>query len=462
MRVDGSVNDAPVFGFVLLGGPLSGALVRDVRLANELARRGYRVHVWWMLDRCQRVELDPSITEHWLVHALRYLPLAGTGGWARAAKEHCGHALNRMYSEKRRYRMIQKRPWLIEGVMQAVMRLMCEGVERDEPVVHRFARSLDESGVTHIMPMLSVMGAWVAAARRHVRRPIRHLVTFQGYELYSHYARQIGLEAKLHERLCAVVNDADFPAIAVSEDYRRRVIEEVGVPASKLTAIPPGVPAASDRWTRDTARPWLREHHLPEWRDEVPLVTYVGRRDAEKGLDLLLYAAAILRRRGLAMQLVICGPTLFGVDYARTCAAIAENLRIPILWRSYVSESMRAALFRGSDCVVYPSIHREPFGMVAAEAMAHGTPVVVPAYGGVSDAIEVDGRRGGVRFEPWDSGDLANQLEGLLTESATRRRLAEAAPQVAAHFSIPGVADRVLAHMGCAEPATDRRVSEVA
>ena len=36
----------PVVGFLLLGGVFAGATVRDVRLANELVRQGFAVHVW--------------------------------------------------------------------------------------------------------------------------------------------------------------------------------------------------------------------------------------------------------------------------------------------------------------------------------------------------------------------------------------------------------------------------------
>jgi len=62
----------PVFGFILLGGPISGALIRDIRLANELARRGFGVHIWWAMDRSDALELDERIGRHWLFHGLRY------------------------------------------------------------------------------------------------------------------------------------------------------------------------------------------------------------------------------------------------------------------------------------------------------------------------------------------------------------------------------------------------------
>jgi hypothetical protein len=67
-----------VFGFVLFGGALSGALVRDVRLANELADRGWPVHAWWVMDRPLESPLRPQVRQHWLFHALRYVRPGGS------------------------------------------------------------------------------------------------------------------------------------------------------------------------------------------------------------------------------------------------------------------------------------------------------------------------------------------------------------------------------------------------
>ena len=142
-------------------------------------------------------------------------------------------------------------------------------------------------------------------------------------------------------------------------------------------------------------------------------MTYLGRQDTEKGIDLLLYAATILRDRGLRFQLAICGPTLFGSHYKMVCRQLAQDLRCPILRANHISDELRSALFFESRCIVYPSIHREPFGMVAAETLAHGTPAVVPDYGGIAGAIEAEGERGGLHFRVWDSGDLADTIARL-------------------------------------------------
>ncbi len=176
-------------------------------------------------------------------------------------------------------------------------------------------------------------------------------------------------------------------------------------------------------------------------------MTFLGRRDTEKGIDLLLYAATLLRHKGVDLQLAVCGPTLFGDHYSRVCTQLATNLRCPVIWRNLISDELRSALFTASRCIVYPSIHREPFGMVVVEALAHGTPALVPDYGGIAGAIEADGKVGGLRFRTWDSAHLAEQLERLLTDDDLHRRLAKVGPSIARYYSVENLADLVLRHL---------------
>jgi glycosyltransferase involved in cell wall biosynthesis len=86
--------------------------------------------------------------------------------------------------------------------------------------------------------------------------------------------------------------------------------------------------------------------------------------------------------------------------------------------------------------------------MVAAESMSFGTPVLVPDLGGITEVIEVDGRRGGLAFRAWDTVSLADQLGRLLTDDELHRRLVANSPALAEQFSTAHMTDRVLAHMG--------------
>ncbi len=444
-------NDpAPVFGIVLMGGPLSGALVRDVRLANALVAQGYTVHVWWAMDRLRKSPLDARIHEHWLFHGYRY---RGRGK-ARPWRDSWGRLTSRIFSDRARAHHSQKHPAMLEALMQGLTRHVCNGVESDQRLLKRFADEMTQAGITHMLPMLSILCAWVLAARSHMPRPAKYMVTFQGYELYANYARSIGRESDLYRRLKEVADQSDFPAIAVSGDYLERVVEDLGVARAKLVAIPPGVPAGVSM-DRDKARAMALKFCGHTGEDDLPIVAYLGRQDSEKGLDLLLYAATMLRRKGVRFHLLIGGPTLFGGDYMKVCRQIAENLRCRVLWQQFLPEQVRTAVLNSAYCIVYPSIHREPFGMVATEALSHGVPAIVPDYGGVAGAIEAGGLHGGLTFHAFDSGSLADTLGKLLGDPGLREQLAAAGPAVAEHYSVDNLVRRVLDNLSLPAPVPE-------
>lgn len=136
--------------------------------------------------------------------------------------------------------------------------------------------------------------------------------------------------------------------------------------------------------------------------DDPPHVLYAGRLSPEKGVLDLLAAA-----NGMPLVVVGDGPLRRQVPQALGFLPPEE------LARRYA----RAAV------VACPS-RREGFGVVAAEAMAHGRPVVASAVGGLLDLV-VDGKTG-LLVPPGDIRALRAALERLLDDSALRRRLGEA------------------------------------
>lgn len=98
--------------------------------------------------------------------------------------------------------------------------------------------------------------------------------------------------------------------------------------------------------------------------------------------------------------------------------------------------------FRGMDIVVMPSLVREGFGRVAAEAMAWRRPVLVAGHGGLLEIV--DHERTGLTFAPGDAEALAQRLERLLTDAPLRHRLAQAGrAKVETEFSSAAHADAV-------------------
>lgn len=99
-----------------------------------------------------------------------------------------------------------------------------------------------------------------------------------------------------------------------------------------------------------------------------------------------------------------------------------------------------AAVMRALDVVVHASTDPEPFGLVIAEGLACGKPVVVSAAGGAAELVE-DGRDA-VTFEPGDAPALARALDRLASDAPLRARLGTAARATAARRFDPDVFTR--------------------
>jgi glycosyltransferase involved in cell wall biosynthesis len=137
--------------------------------------------------------------------------------------------------------------------------------------------------------------------------------------------------------------------------------------------------------------------------DDPPHVLYAGRLSEEKGLLELVEAA-----RGLPLVVAGDGPLRDRVPGAL----------------GFVPHDQLLRLYRRAAVVVCPS-RREGFGVVCAEAMAHGRPVVAAAVGGLRDLV-VDGETG-LLVPSRDVPALRAALERLLGDPELRRRLGAAA-----------------------------------
>jgi glycosyltransferase involved in cell wall biosynthesis len=429
----------PVFGFLAFtSGSFEGAVIRDMRLANELKRRGYKVVVYWMMERNSEL-VGPGIRQRMLCRGTRYQFARPSG-----LMDGIGSMFKILPPEVRR-EFMQRHPDYVERLMTNFCASVCDGGESDGKLVSRLLKFMRQDGVTHLLPTFAMICPFALAAKQRGTHTFDYLATFQGEEIFANFAQRLGRLEDYHERLREVVAGSPWPAVAVSEDYIHRLHDEMGIDATRLRAIYPGIelPAQGEKPRFEVLHRKFPRLHLNE-----PIVTYIGRQDSEKGIDLLLYAAKMLQERGVRMQLVICGGSSFGQRYRHVIKQMAEHLRLEIHHRRRIPGEMRDALYAYSRCIVYPSIHREPFGMVAAEAMSHGTPVIVPDQGGITEAIQWEGQAGGLTFRSWDSADLAEKLERLLTDDDLHRRLAANTRAIAANFSVERMTERVLEHLG--------------
>jgi len=165
-----------------------------------------------------------------------------------------------------------------------------------------------------------------------------------------------------------------------------------------------------------------------------------GRMDVfQKGLDTMLQAVSILAAARPGLELRMAGR---GKDTERVRALIAElgigsNVRI----LGAVSEAERQALFAGAAVQLMPS-RFEGFGMVAAEAMAAGVPLVAAAAGSLPEVVAPP--EGGVLVPAGDAEALAAATARLLDSPALRAELSTSARRSAERFRWDAVAERHL------------------
>jgi len=113
----------------------------------------------------------------------------------------------------------------------------------------------------------------------------------------------------------------------------------------------------------------------PELRGKR-LAISLGRIHPKKGTDILVEAFAATLAHDPAWQLVLVGPDQIG--WQKELEASAERLGIAsrITWTWSLAGTLKWGAFSASEVFVLPS-HQENFGIVVAEAMACGLPVIV-------------------------------------------------------------------------------------
>lgn len=161
-------------------------------------------------------------------------------------------------------------------------------------------------------------------------------------------------------------------------------------------------------------------------REEEKLVVLPGRINSWKGQHLLLDAIDEMGTAAKGVRVIFAGDAPRGQDH------YVETLDARIVRGHYGHRVRRIgftddmpALLAAADVCVMPSTRPEPFGLVAIEAMAAGTPVVAAAHGGVCEVVE-DGVSGRL-FEPRSKASLAKVLTSVLANDIERHRLSTAA-----------------------------------
>ncbi|WP_072690875.1 glycosyltransferase family 4 protein [Rhodococcus marinonascens] len=175
-------------------------------------------------------------------------------------------------------------------------------------------------------------------------------------------------------------------------------------------------------------------------RSGPPRLLFVGRLEYEKGIQDAIAALPRIRRSHPGTTLSIAGEgTQF--DWLHHLARTHRVARSANFLGNLDHIELLGWL-HGADAIVLPSRY-EPFGIIALEAAAAGTPLVASTAGGLGEAV-VDGETG-MSFQPGDVAGLTSAVrEALDDPAATQQRAVAARDRLTADFDWHKVAEETV------------------
>ncbi|KWX67698.1 glycosyltransferase family 4 protein [Mycobacterium sp. NAZ190054] len=206
-----------------------------------------------------------------------------------------------------------------------------------------------------------------------------------------------------------LVHDSDS-LIACSASMREEITALFGPELSEISVIPNGID--TDGWPFAGRRPHPGPAEL----------LYFGRLEYEKGVHDAIAALPRIRRTHPGTTLTIAGDGTqlnFLTEQARRHKVLKATNFV-----GRVDHSELLQLLHRADAAVLPS-HYEPFGIVALEAAATGTPLVTSTAGGLGEAV-IDGVTG-LSYPSGDVAALATAVRRLLDDPAAAQQRAVAA-----------------------------------
>ena len=221
--------------------------------------------------------------------------------------------------------------------------------------------------------------------------------------------------------------DSDRYRLVAASEAVRSALVNAGLPTSTANVVYPGVRSELFGVDRVGMPPPL----APNGSRQNPLkVCFAGLLMGSKGAHTLVEALIQLQQQGISIQASFAGDS-FQSGYREQLEQLLtqHNLDGAVQFVGQLSRRALARFYSLHHVGVFPSIHPEAFGIVAAEMMASGLVVVSSGVGGAGELV--DGDRTGLRFKAGDSRDLARCLMRLTKDASLLNKLRRAGQQEA-------------------------------
>lgn len=199
-----------------------------------------------------------------------------------------------------------------------------------------------------------------------------------------------------------------YQLVCASHAVKHRLIK-AGMPIAKAPVVYPG--ARVELYGSSINCRSLPA--LPSPSEGQPLkICFAGLQMSSKGPHTILEAIALLKAKNIPTYCMLAGET-FQASYMQAMLKFIDeqHLQSNIHFAPQLTRDKLARFFLLHHVCVFPSIHPEAFGIVAAEAMASGLALVSSGVGGAAEVFEEG--ISGLSFQAGNAQSLAFQLERL-------------------------------------------------
>lgn len=179
----------------------------------------------------------------------------------------------------------------------------------------------------------------------------------------------------------SVYQRADL-AIVLSKAFAALLNQQYRVPPERIRVVPGAVDL--ERFVAEPCRKDARKQL--GWPDDRPILLSVRRLVRRMGLLQLVEALAVVRSK---VPDVLCflagtGPMMQELKQRVEDLGMTDTVK----FIGFLPDDLLPLAYRAADLSVVPTIALEGFGLVAAESLAAGTPVLVTPVGGLSEVVQ--------------------------------------------------------------------------
>jgi glycosyltransferase involved in cell wall biosynthesis len=225
--------------------------------------------------------------------------------------------------------------------------------------------------------------------------------------------------------------------IVLSRAFAHLLAETYAIPEDRICIVPGSVDI--ERFAIPESRRQARE--ILGWPMDRPILVTVRRLTHRMGIDLLIDAMPRIVARYPEVLLHICGQGELRPELEQRVRNAGLETHVQFL--GFVSEEQLPLVYRAADFNIVPTRAWEGFGLVAAEAVAAGTPSVVTPVGGLPEVIATLAPELVLRSAT--GADIAEGIVQALSGSASIPDAETCRAYAAQHFSSRLMAERTAA-----------------